>query len=329
MPVNVTIVIPCRNEEKFIAACLDTVLFQDYPKDALEVFVVDGMSTDRTREIVARYCQKFPFIKIIDNPKKFSPSAFNIGINNARGRYLAIMGAHAQYPRDYISRCIFHLEESGADNVGGVLLAKPFINSAVAASIAQVLASPLAAGGAFRRKTAVPVRADTVFGGCYKIEVFKKIGLFDERLLRSQDMELNIRLKRSGGKIMIFPDITVNYYPKSNSYDFFIHNFWDGVWAVYPAKFIKMPLKLRHYLPAMFVLVGIGLLVLAAFRREWFFVLAAALAAYVFAVLLFSLKIAIKENDWRYLFLAPVAFFIRHFAYGLGSIWGILKLALP
>jgi glycosyltransferase involved in cell wall biosynthesis len=327
--MEISIIIPCWNEEKFIAKCLDSVIGQDYSKDNLEVLMVDGMSEDSTREIVGEYCKKYPFVKLLDNLKRFTPFAVNIGIKNAKGDFIILMGAHADYAKDYVSRCVAAMEKSSADNVGGILTAKPAINSLKARAIALCLSSPFGAGGSFRFQSKRSIETDTVFGGCYRKEVFDKIGLFDERLIRSQDMEFNMRLKKAGGKIMMFPDIICYYYPKSNFKDFFIHNFWDGVWAIYPLKFIRIPLKLRHYIPMFFVLSLISFLVLGVCWYQWFVAFFGFLAVYVFSMLFFSAQIAIREKEWRYLFLMPVAFAIRHFGYGIGSFYGIAKLLMP
>lgn len=326
-----TIVIPCRNEGKFIGGCLDSVIAQDYPKENLEVFVVDGMSDDKTREIVADYCQKYSFIKLLDNPCKFTPFALNAGIKAAQGKIIVRMDAHAEYAPDYISQLIIAIKDSGADNVGGRVAVAPKNNFSVARAIAAVLSSFFGAGNAIYKIKTVkkPVDVDTVFCGCYKREVFDKIGLFNERMIRSQDMEFNMRLKKAGGKIMMFPDIIVNYCPKSNFRDFFIHNFWDGVWAVYPLKFVKMPFKLRHYIPLIFFLGLFSLSMIALFWRPAILVLAVSIVFYFAVSLCFSLGIAIREKDWRYVFLMPIAFAIRHFGYGAGSAWGMIKLVTP
>ena len=325
-----SIIIPCRNEEKFIGKCLDSVAAQDYPKENFDVLAVDGMSDDGTRKIIGDYREKFPFIKLLDNPEKFTPFAMNIGIKNAKGDFIIFMGAHAEYALDYVSRCVTAAEKSNADNVGGIAKISS-CQGLPAKAIAGVLSSPFGAGDA-RYKTLLPkepIETDTVFGGCYKKEVFSKIGLFDERMIRSQDMEFNMRLKKAGGKIMLFPDIVVNYYPKSNFRDFFIHNFWDGVWAVYPLKFVKMSFKLRHYIPLIFFLGLLSLSMIALFWRPAILVLAVSIVFYFAVSLCFSLGIAIREKDWRYVFLMPIAFAIRHFGYGAGSAWGMIKLVTP
>jgi len=310
----VSIIIPCRNEEKYIAKCLDSIIFQDYPKDTLEVLVVDGISEDKTREIIKRYSENFPFIKLLDNVKRFTCFAFNIGLKASRGEIIMLMGAHAGYKKDYVSKCVKYLKEYDADNVGGIIITLPRENTVVARAIALCLSHSFGVGGAIFRKGSKKLKwVDTVFGGCYKREVFDKIGLFNENLNRGQDMEFNIRLKKAGGKILLVPDIVVYYYPKTaNLKDFFIYHLKDGVWAVYPLKFVKTLFKLRHYIPLIFVLT-----------------LPLSIWPYIPVSLLFSAQIAIREKDLRLFFIMPLVFGARHIGYGMGSIWGLVKLILP
>lgn len=315
MPKNnlplVSAIIPCCNEEKFISKCLDSIVNTDFPKERLEVLVVDGMSKDKTKEIVKKYTVHHPFIKILENQKIITPAAMNTGIKNSKGEIIIKMDAHSIYKKDYISKCVKHLEESGADNVGGVLKTIPAKNTLQARAVAHCLSNSFGVGTAFfRRGVKKPKEVDTVAFGCYRKEIFYKIGLFDERMAKIEDFELNSRIRKTGGKIMLFPDIQAYYYPSSeNLRDFFEHNFFDGIWAIYPLKFVKFPLKLRHYFPLIFVLT-----------------LPLSILPYILLSLFFSIQIAIKEKDFRYLFLMPIAFACRHFGYGLGSIFGLIKL---
>jgi len=307
---TVSIIVPCRNEERFISACLDSIIANDYPKDRFEVLVVDGMSTDKTREIIKRYNQKYPFLKILDNPKAITPAAMNIGIKNSKGEIIIKMDAHSVYEKDYISKCVEHLEESGADNVGGVLKAIPVKNTLTAKTIAISLSHFFGAGGSyFRTGTDNPREVDTVAFGCYWKKIFDKIGLFDERMAKIEDLELNFRLRRAGGKIMLFPDIKAFYYSSSdNLKDFFKHNFIDGIWATYPLKF-GFKVSLRHLIPLIFVLT-----------------LPLSIWPYIPLSLFFSVQIAFREKDFRLFFVMPLVFGARHIGYGLGSIIGLIKL---
>ena len=325
----VAIILPCRNEEKFISKCLDSIIQQDYPKEKMEILAVDGMSDDNTRNIIKQYTNKYPFIKLLDNPKKITPVAFNIGIKNSNGEFIIIMGSHAKYENNYISKCVETSIKYKADNVGGVLKTISKKNNIIAKSIIECLSNSFGVGAShFRKGLNKITEVDTVFGGCYKKNIFKKIGLFNENLIRSQDMELNIRLKKASGKILLNPEIISYYYPKSTLKEFFKHNFIDGVWAIYPLKFVKIPLKIRHYIPLFFVLLLIISGMFGIFFPLFFSSFLLIIGLYLMANLYFSAKIAYNKKDIKYLFLMPITFICRHFGYGLGSAWGLIKLAL-
>ena len=324
---KISIIIPCRNEEKYIAKCLDSIISQDYPKENLEVLVVDGMSEDNTREIVKKYAEKSLFIKLLDNPKKFTNFAFNIGVKAAKGEIVMIMGAHAGYEKDYVSKCVKYLKEYNADNVGGIMKTMAKEETIVAKAIALSMSHFFGTGGVrFRTGSKEVMEVDTVFGGCYKREVFNKIGLFNEKLHRSQDMEFNIRLKRAGGKIILAPDIVNYYYPKSNFKDFLLHSFDSGFWSIYPSKFTKKPLKLRHYIPLLFILGIMGTLIFGIFSPPFFTLFLIIVCGYLLFNLYFSAGISIKEREFKYFLILPLVFVIRHFGYGFGSLWGLLNI---
>jgi len=323
----VSIIIPCRNEEKFIGKCLNSIINNDYSKESLEILVIDGMSEDKTKEIVEKYTKQYLYIKILENPNKFTPFGLNIGVKNARGDIIIRMDAHSTYEKDYISKCIKYLNQYNADNVGGIWKIMPRTHTLINKAIVFASSSIFGAGDAYYRRgySRGPKWVDTVFGGCYKKEVFERIGLFNENLVRSQDMEFNLRLKKAGGKILLVPEIVSYYYPKSNLKDFFRHNFSDGIWTTYPLKFGIRIFSWRHLVPLFFVSSLILSLFFSFFfwQARLFFDL--IFGSYVFLSLFFSVKISFKKG-FQYLFLMPIVFATRHFGYGLGSIWGIVKL---
>lgn len=326
----VSIIIPCRNEEKYIAKCLDSVVVQDFSKENLEVLIIDGASEDQTKNIIKEYSQKYPFIKLLENPNKFTPFGLNIGVKAAKGDVIIRMDAHAGYNSDYVSKCVYYLQETKADNVGGVIKTMPAKNTAVARAIAISLSHFFGAGNAFFRTGSEKIReADTVFGGCFKKDVFSKVGLFNEKLRRSQDIEFNKRLKKVGGKIILAPEIQAVYYPQSDIKNFFRHNFIDGIWLVYPLKFGIKFFSLRHLAPLVF-LVTMGLFLLLGFLHPifwWLFVAEVLLHAVM--NIYFAIQIALRERNWKFLFLMPLAFDTRQFGYGFGSIWGLIKILWP
>jgi len=322
----VTIIVPCRNEEKFIAKCLDSVLQQNYPQEKIEVFAIDGQSEDKTREVIKKYTEKYNFIKLLDNPKKITPAGLNIGIINAKGEMIIIMGSHAKYEKKYISKCVNTIKEYGADNVGGVLKTRPSKNTLIAKTIARCLSNIFGVGSShFRKGLNKITEVDSLFGGCYRKKVFIKIGLFNEKLIRSQDMELSVRLKKAGGKILLNPEIVSYYYPKSTLKDFFKHNFTDGIWAIYPFKITGVPLKIRHMIPLFFILSLLTTLLLGILFPLFLYLFLFILGLYLMFNLFFSIKITLKEKNIKYLILMPITFACRHFGYGLGSFWGLIS----
>jgi len=307
----ISAIVPCRDEEKFIGKCLNSLIVQDFPKDKLEILVVDGMSEDKTRKIIEDFkLQKTDLeIKLIDNPKKITPAAMNIGIKNSKGKIIIKMDAHSTYQKDYVSKCVRYLLESGADCVGGVIKTLPTEKTIFAKSIALSLCHPFGAGNSyFRVGTKKPRFVDTVAFGCYRKEIFSRVGSYNERAERIEDLELNSRIRKSGGKILLVPGIVAFYYPKSSLKDFFKHNFSDGIWTTYSLKIGVRVISLRHLIPLFFVLT-----------------LPLSIWPYILLSLFFSFQIAIREKDLKYLFLMPIVFFCRHFGYGLGSIFGFFK----
>src|SRR5690349_10523036 len=211
---TVSVVMPVRNEERFIAACLTSVLEQDYPAELVEVLVVDGMSTDRTRERAAEVLADriaAGTASILDNPRGIAPTAMNIGISAASGDVILRVDGHTTLPPDYVSRCVKVLQETGSQNVGGAI--RTLGSGAVGRAIATAQSSRFGVGGvAFRtgRSSAGPV--DTVPFGAFPREVFDRIGDFDVELVRNQDDELNFRLIQAGGTVWFDPGIRTDYF---------------------------------------------------------------------------------------------------------------------
>ncbi len=169
---------------------------------------------------------------------------------------------------------------------------------------------------------------DTVPFGCYKKEVFEKIGLYNENLARSQDMDFNIRLTKAGGKILLVPSIVSYYYPKSNLKNFFLHTSKSGIWAIYALRFAKAPMRLRHYIPFIFVLSLLGTGLLGIFFSIFFWLFLCIIGLYILISGFFSARVAVKQKDIRFLFLMLVVFAARHIGYGIGSVCGLFKMLI-
>lgn len=327
----VSVIIPCLNEESFIGKCLDSIIANDYPVDRLEVLVVDGKSEDGTRKIVERYAQRYPFIRLLDNTKKLTPCALNIGIKNAKGEIIVRMDAHSSYERNYISKCVRCLKEYNADNVGGMWITVPRNNSFVAKAIAHSLTHPFGVGNAHYRigKTQEPRWVDTVPYGCYYKEVFKRVGLFDETFPRNEDTEFNARLRKAGGKILLVPEIVIKYYTRSTYKAFCKHQFDNGLKVAKHLKLNRAIFSWRHFIPFIFVLSLIGSAVLSFWSTVFLWIFLTICSFYLLTNLCFSTILSYKEKNIRYIFLMLVMFSSLHISYGLGSIWGALTLIMP
>jgi glycosyltransferase involved in cell wall biosynthesis len=324
----VSIIIPCRNEEMFISDCLESLLKNDYPTDKVEVLIIDGLSNDNTLKIVQDYHDRNRNINIYENKKKVFPAAVNIGIRESKGDLIFIVGAHATYSHDYLSKCVNCSLKSGAENVGGAIDTVPVGNSLISRLITFVLSNSFGVGNSvFRTGADTICEVDTVFGGCYKKEVFQKFGNFNENLISTSDYEFNKRIKRGGASILLIPEIKIIYFTRSTFKNFVRNNLRNGYWAIYPiALSDKMPVSLRHLVPLAFI---ITIVVLLLGSIKWFFcikILSVCLILYILASLYFIIT-SINKKYYLIPFL-PVLFFILHVTYGLGSLWGAIRAIL-
>ena len=319
----VSVIIPCRNEEKFIGRCLDSIIAQDYPKDKIEVLVIDGRSTDRTREVVKGYIQKYPFIRLLDNPKRITPVAMNIGIKGAKGDYILILSSHSKIDVNFVQKNISNLQKYHVDCVGGIIITLPASKSLLSQSIALTLSHPFGVGNAyFRIGSKEPKLVDTVPFGCYKRDVFEKIGLFDEELIRNQDDEFNLRLIKNGGKILLVPDIISYYYTRDSLLKLWKMYFQYGYFKPLVVQKIGDILTWRQLIPAIFVSSLIFTGVLSFFSKFFLGLFLLIVGSYLFANFVFSLTIAAKKG-LKFFPILPVVFFTLHFSYGLGYLKGI------
>ncbi len=319
----VSIIIPCRNEKMFIKGLLENILQQDYNKKYLEVILVDGMSDDGTQEIIKEYESKYSFIKLLLNEEKVVPHGLNKGINASKGDVIIRMDAHALFPDDYISQLLFWQVKLNADNVGGVWLTKPYLNTLKAQGIALVLSHCFGVGDAyFRIGVDKPKEVDTVPFGCYKRNVFAEIGLFDEDLVRNQDDELNARLKRNGGKVYIIPNIKIIYYARSSLKKLWEMYFQYGYFKPLVNIKIGIPSNLRQFIPFLFILSLIVSLIIFCFSYRMFWIITSILGVYCVADIFISLIIAIRNNI-KLFSTITLAFATIHFSYGIGYMIGI------
>ncbi|MDE7467258.1 MAG: glycosyltransferase family 2 protein [Muribaculaceae bacterium] len=322
-----SVICPIYNEEKYISKCIESILSQDYPKDDLEVIFADGMSTDRTREIISAYTSKYPWIKLIDNFQRIVPPALNKAIKISQGEIILRLDAHASYPSNYFSSLVNALKRTGADNVGAVCKTEVLNQTPKALAIRAVLSHPLGVGNSsFRTGISTEQETETVPFGCWPRSAFEKYGYFDERLKRNQDIELNKRITRGGGKIIIIPDTYSIYYARESFQKIARNNYGNGLWNILTVWYTNnlRSLSLRHFIPLLFVLSILVPCILSIWWHKIIFLAILSLLCYLIVIALTSIKLSVKYRlNWLYLVMA---FSILHFSYGIGSLVGILKI---
>ncbi len=315
---RVSVVIPCRNEVAYIDSCVTSVLASDYPQDLLEILVVDGASTDGTRESLARLQKICTIIHVLDNPRRTVPVAMNIGIKAACGDVIVRMDAHSEYPRDYIRQCVTNLVASGADNVGGSWQTEPANSSREATAVALAQTSRFGVGAAVYRLASETVReVDTVPFGTYWRKRLIELGIYNEAFVRNQDIELNARLRAHGGRILYVPSIHCRYFAKRSIGLLARQCYYNGFWIVYGLRFARTPFSPRHLVPFMCLIVSVVLTL-----SGWFVPLLLLILVYLVLDLCVCMTYSIRRRGpFGWLMLT---FPTMHFSYAIGSMNGAI-----
>ena len=320
----ISVILPVRNEARFIEQTLQGLLAQDYSPELMETLIIDGMSEDGTREIISRFhrCHPELALRILDNPKKIVPTGMNIGLMEAKGQIIVRLDGHTVLRSDYISKSIEILLRTGADCVGGLLTphGEGWIGRAIA--VAQNLRFGLG-GGLFHRATH-ETEADTVYMGVFKKEIFQYVGNFDEKLARNQDIELNGRIRRAGGRIILSPEIRSIYYSRTSLRALWWQNFNNGLWLVPTQQNTPGALSFRHYVPLLFILGLFGGVMSTLTHSNGWIGLAAIMGSYTVACLGAAIDAAWRYG-WQFTFTLPLVFVTLHFSYGIGSLIGLCR----
>lgn len=320
----ISIIIPSRNEEKFIGRCLDSLIKNNYPKERIEILVMDGRSTDQTREIIKNYSEKYSFIKFKDNPALFQPFALNKGIKESRGEIIIRCDAHAKYCQNYVKKLVFWLQKNKKiGNVGGVWVNEPGNNTSKAKGIAFALSHPFCVGvNKYRVGAKKPTFVDTVPFGAWRREIFDELGYFDTNFLRAEDLDFNMRLKKAGYKILLDPDIKITYYPRDSFQKLFSMFFQYAYWKLVIIKKLKTIPSLRQFVPPLFILY----LFLAMIFSFLTLLILLPLILYLVLILMFSFQISFQKKDIKILPFSFWTFVVSHIGYGLAywnGIWNI------
>jgi glycosyltransferase involved in cell wall biosynthesis len=325
MAIEVSIIVPCRNEVSAIAATVNSIRSQDPIDGDFEVIVADGMSDDGTREILSQLAAADRRITMVDNPEGIVPTGLNRAIRQAQGKIIIRMDGHTTYARDYVRRCVEVLSETHADNVGGPWVARG--EGIIGRAIAAAFGSGFAAGGARSHDCQYEGIVDSVYLGCWRRELFERVGFFDETLVRNQDDEFNLRITRQGGAVWQSPRIKSVYSSRSSLRGLFKQYLQYGYWKVRVLQKHKIPASVRHLVPAAFLIALAGLPVMALwFEVVWWF-WGGLLSLYMTLLLLASIVTASRQGSELLLYL-PLVFACFHIGYGLGFLHGILDFVM-
>ena len=324
---KVSVICPVFNEEKFIEACILSIIEQDYPLDAMEVLFVDGRSTDRTREIIKQYMEQYDFIKLLDNPERIVPYALNRGLEAAKGEVIMRLDGHCTYPTNYISELVRYLYLLDADNVGGVWNTQPAKDTPMCQAIALASSHPFGVGGSMHKiGTSKIIETDTVPFGCYKREVFEKTGLFDTDLVRNQDDEFNGRLLNLGGKIYLIPQVIINYTARDTLCKTRKMYYQYGLYKPLVNKKLGAPATIRQFFPLLFLLGLIVGGILSFFSPIILQIYTSFLLLYLFIGIVVGCMSAVRARQPLIALLRPYVFFNIHICYGVGYLVGIYNV---
>jgi len=322
---RVSVIIPCRNEESFIRATLESILRGTFDPEAIEVLVIDGDSSDATREIVSQLASTDARVRLLDNPRGLTPIALNIGIRAARGDIIVRVDAHSSYPPEYVATLVHALEATGADMVGGCVENVPSDDRLITHAIALATGSAFGTGSRFRyQKRSGSV--DAVQLGCWRREVFDRIGMFDERLIRNQDNEHSSRIIRAGGRVYMTSEVSVRYHPRSSLRKLWKQASVTGMWNAFTEHLFPYTFRWRHFLPAVFFLGIVAALTSCALAvvidARWFAATAILAIPYAVVNLAVSTWLGVRHRRLSLVPAIALVFFLYHFSYGFGITKG-------
>jgi glycosyltransferase involved in cell wall biosynthesis len=321
----VTVIMPVRNEAAYIERSLGAALGQDYPAGRLEILVVDGMSTDGTREYVRSRQANDPRLRLIDNERRIVAPGLNLGVRQARGDIVVRVDGHCEIAPDYVRRCVAHLLADGVEAVGGPI--ETVGETEAARAIALAMSSWFGVGGsAFRTVKDRPLLVETVAFPAYTRGTLARLGPFDEELVRNQDDEYNYRLLKGGGRILLSPDIRSRYYSRGGLRALWRQYYQYGFWKVRVMWKHPRQMRPRQFVPPAFAGLLIGSSALGLLFRPLWWALGLGLALYALADVAATAALG-RAHGWQYAPRLLIIHPILHLSYGLGFLAGLARFA--
>lgn len=322
----VSVCVIAYNEEKYIGSILNDIKQQTYPHEKIEVVLIDGMSSDRTKEIMRNFAAEakaFRNVAIFDNIKRKQAPGWNVAIKNYTGDAIIRIDAHASIPKDFVEKNVKVLE--GGEYVSGGIRPS-IIDETTPWKETLLLAEESQFGSGFAkfRRSEKESYVNSLFHGAYKREVFEKVGLFNENLGRTEDNEIHYRIRQAGYKLHYSPEIVSYQHTRNTLKGMLRQKFWNGYWVALTTKVCPRCLGLYHFVPFCFVLSLLVSAVLAILGYPIFIAIVSALYV-TFAITMAIKAVSKRKKHWQQLLL-PTLFFLLHISYGIGSVVGFLKL---
>lgn len=331
--IIVSIIIVARNEGEYLGMLLQDFLSQKFPPDQMELILVDGESTDHTRDIMENFLNANPSRKIrrYSNPRKILSAGLNIALSKAQGLIILRVDAHARIPSDFVDKNVQRIEK-GESICGGYLQTlKPI--GCWSYLIYSVNDSKFGGSLASYRNPGDARYVDTVAYAAYKRDVFAKIGGYDERLVRTEDNEIHYRMQKAGYKFFYDPEIHSEYISRNSLQKLIKQKYGNGFWIGVTLGISPLCFRSRHLIPSIFVMGILATIVFALINLEslWFFTpMALLFIAYFSIAIYFSFQACYKDerNKIINIILLPFIFLSMHLAYGVGTILGIIYIPL-
>jgi len=324
----ISVIVAVKNEEEHIGKCLLSLIHQDYPKDSYRIVVVDGMSTDQTKDIANEYRLRYgDFIHLYHNPKEWQAAGRNLAIRKEeQSDLVAYIDGHCIAEENWLrnlSEVLLHSDM----NVAGVgsIIESPSDESGLGRAIDRIFSTTLGAAGTsyIPRKELTVV--DTVPFVLYRKEALFKVGLYDEEMRYGEDYSLNFKLRRAGYRLLVNPGAKVYYYKRKCVITFYMQMYNYGITKAILGKKYPTSLKSIHYLPSFSLIALLLFGLLGVIASEALYALGFIVTAYLSLVGLTSIYFSVKERYWDYIVSIPVAYFVEHIGYSIGFIVGLRK----
>lgn len=333
---TISVILPVYNEGRNLHAAVHSLLQQQTSTPGaefnLEILVIDGLSTDGSVDTLRKETLHDPRVRFLTNEKRKTPFAFNMGLGESRGEFVAILGSHNQYLPDYLAVCLAELRSHDAVGCSGRVISHP-PNPSLSAKLASAVSSHKFGSSGRSFRTQPQGFADTIPYPVFRRQALLDVGGYDESLHRNQDNDMNERLRRAGHRLYCTWLTSSLYHTQPTLTALCRYARRNGYWNIVSLRKNAASMSLRHFIPLLFVLsiligvlvAGVGFALLPAeFKMFAWLPLAAVFGLYLLCASLASIDLAVKQRSFAPLLLPP-AFLAFHISYGLGSIQAMLN----